>query len=1695
MFRLALVALLIVAAVPAAAQTDINVLYIQKTPLLAFNSANGGWPTVGSTVTWNAKVKNWGAVSVPSITCEWWLDGARVQTDTITNLAAGETRNVTYDWVWQQSAHTLEFRADTTGSVAEVTEQNNNYTIQTNALTVGSWVEQSVYDWFHAHQIELGDGANSFEDWCYRMVKRWNELNSLAVWPVSPGGIVDRIRMEKIVIVADDALPLSGGLATNNPDRYDKTIDLMWGHPYNAADCAPGGFWQVSTTGPFFIDYGEIHELNHARYIVDHYGFDVSQDQTTPNVLVTDQNGTVVAGGSLMPYAAWNVVYYNKHADIMGGSNHYGEYGSGAWNRKAGIRGPYGNQNSPSDIGVYLQDLPQNNHFKFVDNTGAPISGASVYIYRATGLSGWYGKYFDNTPDITATTDSNGTVNLGRCPFSSGGTVTSTYGLSNATFIIRVLKNGQEYFTFGEVSDFGIEYWRGNTLNAYYTVGIPWGAASTATPVGVNQWRQEIHSNKILTNLVDVKALDVNSVGGFALRMGDRPISSAASKDSFSCRFTRDAFFNKGSYRFVMHADDGGRVYVGGTNYIDRWVDGGAVPQAATVTFDSPGLRTVRMDHYESSGVAIAALAIVPPLDTVPGPDDWKMEIYNSTNFTTLTEVAACPANSDGGFSLNWGERGPGPRTGGDGFSVRFSRAFEFAGGTYRLTTTSDDSVRLYVDGVLKIDHWTAHSAAVDAVDLELAPGSHTLVLETCDSTGPAQISLAIEHRAPDFEVTYISRTPRYDRYNVSYQYSVDPNEPETGRPYLTAEEQAKQRWPKPGETVTYTAHFRNVGLTPASCDYGWFLDGAQVASGTSAVVAPGEEAVATYSCPWDSEQTTHIIKFAADPANLVAEAREDNNAREDATNALSFRLHVWQSLYDWFATGAGAVSDVSSFEEWAQRNFDRVNQMLSSAVFPATPQGVPERVRIDDIVIEPDSAPDPDPSGAYAPADWPWDGRRGFTNDLLADQGGGKNYFETNPGYLSGYDPNLLSAIGRELGLIDCAAFSIDKAANAVQNTIGHMSTLTSAAFAQGSPFISEHEAGALASNAHKRRGFSGEYLYDLPSVIKLRVLDAYRRPLPGARVRVYQEYPGRSIRATLRFDVSADAGGCVTLAGRSCMGEIVTATGHKLRDNPFGLVNTKGENGVFFAQITSGSQTDYQFIEIARLNVAAWSGYGDEFACDLQANIVPEGRPVSTDLYCVRMQSPVLGYAVGTSGKILRYDGSAWTSLASPTTQTLMGVDISPDGGTAVVCGTAGTVYVNSGSGWVSRQLPTTSAAYCAAALSGSTILIGANNGDLYRTTDTGAHWTKITASQSTQGAIRAIRFRDSLNGILVAAKAPAFRTSDGGQTWTAATGLPTGLATIFDCAFPAADMGWIAVNQGAIYASADGGTSWGGYAEFGASVPWYGIDIDLTGSGWAVSRYHSLYNTSVIERFEGGRWFGEPVCTSGTYNALNDVALASSGDAWAVGKAGLILRLSDTWAGREATRDSLDALTILPDGTRVTLTDAAGLYVSAVFPECVYLERSDRASAIKVYASSGGVPGVPAYAVGILGTENGERVIRWATVTCTSGAFNIRPLAMLSRSLGGLPNWQGTPGLALLVRIAGRVTNAGPNWITVDDGSGLIASDGFAGVKVLCDTFTPPTAQFVAVTGVATTEAVEGQVYRVVRPRSAADVTQQE
>lgn len=117
----------------------------------------------------------------------------------------------------------------------------------------------------------------------------------------------------------------------------------------------------------------------------------------------------------------------------------------------------------------------------------------------------------------------------------------------------------------------------------------------------------------------------------------------------------------------------------------------------------------------------------------------------NYYNNTLLTEPSV--ANRvDGPINFSWGAAAPGPTgVNADAFSVRWSGYVRATtSGVYRFQTTSDDGVRLYVNGSLVINRWNDHSSTTDtSADISLVAGqAYTLVLEYYDNAGDAVIQL-----------------------------------------------------------------------------------------------------------------------------------------------------------------------------------------------------------------------------------------------------------------------------------------------------------------------------------------------------------------------------------------------------------------------------------------------------------------------------------------------------------------------------------------------------------------------------------------------------------------------------------------------------------------------------------------------------------------------------------------------------------------------------------------------------------------------------------------------------------------------------------------------------------------------------------------------------------------------------------------
>jgi murein DD-endopeptidase MepM/ murein hydrolase activator NlpD len=133
------------------------------------------------------------------------------------------------------------------------------------------------------------------------------------------------------------------------------------------------------------------------------------------------------------------------------------------------------------------------------------------------------------------------------------------------------------------------------------------------------------------------------------------------------------------------------------------------------------------------------------PNSPLATPDDrWKLEIWGNRDLAGGTVEQRYDAPGSAGFRFDWGGGGPSACAGGDNFGVRFSRRAYFSkSATYEFTTTTDDGVRLWVDGNLLIDQWVDQAPTSHRARFALSAGWHDLRMDYYENGGGAFAELA----------------------------------------------------------------------------------------------------------------------------------------------------------------------------------------------------------------------------------------------------------------------------------------------------------------------------------------------------------------------------------------------------------------------------------------------------------------------------------------------------------------------------------------------------------------------------------------------------------------------------------------------------------------------------------------------------------------------------------------------------------------------------------------------------------------------------------------------------------------------------------------------------------------------------------------------------------------------------------------
>ncbi len=449
--------------------------------------------------------------------------------------------------------------------------------------------------------------------------------------------------------------------------------------------------------------------------------------------------------------------------------------------------------------------------------------------------------------------------------------------------------------------------------------------------------------------------------------------------------------------------------------------------------------------------------------------------------------------------------------------------------------------------------------------------------------TDVASIGPRVPGNASDLQVVCVARTPRYPRYAPDYTY-YEITEPSGFGPYGFSaatglgqgQSPATQRWPNIGDPVTFTATIRNRGTNTWSptIHASWRLDGAVVAEPVQTIsLAPGATTTFAWVFTWDGAD--HDIRFTIEESD----DRPANNTLDLATRSVAFLSYIDQGFYqDYRASTAGypgAATD--DFIDWLNRHMTRFNELFADA-------GCPKRVHFDVLELLPDSAPDP-AANTIDFAIFPFRYHAGDGSLRLS------GYYHPD----DDIDYGLLHEMGHQLGLIDIYQLDIPPDLNQVS---GQGYSALPDLMHGVSPLISAHSAGAMTLWQDQAHGYYGQYLYRLPSELRLRLLGYDGQPLNAATVKMYQycERPGQGklITNQIKAQGTTDAAGEWSLPNVPIDTGMVPPihTGDALAPNPFGYVAVVGTNGVLHFRVEHAGGVDYCWLDITEANIAYFSG-----------------------------------------------------------------------------------------------------------------------------------------------------------------------------------------------------------------------------------------------------------------------------------------------------------------------------------------------------------------------------------------------------------------------------------------------------------------------------------------------------------------------
>ena len=230
-------------------------------------------------------------------------------------------------------------------------------------------------------------------------------------------------------------------------------------------------------------------------------------------------------------------------------------------------------------------------------------------------------------------------------------------------------------------------------------------------------------------------------------------------EDGFGLRFTGYVRVpTDGVYTFFMSSDDGSKLLIGSTEVINN--DGGHAEQERSGTIGlKAGLHAITVVYFEGSGdqsltMSYSGSGLVKQV--IPASAFWRVasaktsdgngtglrgEYFNNRDLNAPVVLT----RTDATVNFDWANNSPVSGTiNTDNFSVRWSGQIEApVTGTYTFSTTTDDGVRLWVNGTQVINDWNGHPVTTNTGTINLAAGQrYDIRMEYFDSGAEAVAKL-----------------------------------------------------------------------------------------------------------------------------------------------------------------------------------------------------------------------------------------------------------------------------------------------------------------------------------------------------------------------------------------------------------------------------------------------------------------------------------------------------------------------------------------------------------------------------------------------------------------------------------------------------------------------------------------------------------------------------------------------------------------------------------------------------------------------------------------------------------------------------------------------------------------------------------------------------------------------------------------